>query len=567
MANFTVGKYLATRFEQIGLKHYFMVPGDYNLVLLDELLENENLEQIGCCNELNAAYAAEGYARVNGAGAVLTTFNVGAFSALNGVAGAYAERLPVIMVSSGPNTNELGSNHVLHHTMDNGDLSYQYEVFRQVTCKAVRIVHPDTAPALIDEAISAALRERKPAYIEIPCNLSAAPCPEPARFSTLPAWQPSNARMLTDAVDRAGDLLGKAKKPILLAGVHLRAYGAIDAFRELAEALGCAVAVMPNAKGFFPEDQPQYVGIYWGEVSSPQCQAIVDWSDLIVAAGPVFNDYTTVGWSALPSRQRLISAEPRKVRFCDVDFTGVALAEFLSDLAKKVQANPATMTQYQRLRRTESAPVAVAEVDPEAPLSRVEMWRQIEQDLDSNTTLLVETGDSWLNGIYSRLPGGARFEIEMQYGSIGWSVPASFGYAKGLEPGRRLVSVIGDGSFQLTAQEVSNMIRHGQEVLIFLVNNRGYVIESAIHDGPYNYYKNWDYAGLVDAFNAGDGAGLGLTAATAGELADAIRTARAHEGGPVLIECQIPNDDASPELISWGSKVAGVNGRLDPRFH
>lgn len=564
MADFTVGKYLATRFEQIGLKHYFMVPGDYNLVLLDELLENKNVEQIGCCNELNAAYAAEGYARVNGAGAVLTTFNVGAFSALNGVAGAYAERLPVIMVSSGPNTNDLGSNHVLHHTMDNGDLSDQYEVFRQVTCKAVRIVHPDTAPALIDEAISAALRERKPAYIEIPCNLSAAPCSAPAPFSTLPAWQPSNPRMLTDAVDRANDLLGNAKKPILLAGVHLRAYGAIDAFRELAEALGCAVAVMPNAKGFFPEDHPQYAGIYWGEVSSPQCQAIVDWSDLIVAAGPVFNDYTTVGWSALPPRHRLISAEPRKVRFSDVEFTGVALAEFLSDLAKKVQTNTATLTQYKRLHRT--AALAAADVDPTTPLSRVEMWRQIEQDLDSKTTLLVETGDSWLNGMYTRLPGGARFEIEMQYGSIGWSVPASFGYGMGLEPDRRLVSVIGDGSFQLTAQEVSNMIRHGQETLIFLVNNHGYVIESAIHDGPYNYYKNWDYAGLIAAFNAGDGAGLGLTAATAGELADAIGKAHAHKGGPVLIECQIPNDDASPELISWGSKVAGVNGRPDPRF-
>ena len=144
----------------------------------------------------------------------------------------------------------------------------------------------------------------------------------------------------------------------------------------------------------------------------------------------------------------------------------------------------------------------------------------------------------------------------MQWGSIGWSVPASFGYAMGLEAGRRLVSVIGDGSFQLTAQEVSNMIRHGQEILIFLVNNRGYVIESAIHDGPYNYYKNWDYAGLIDVFNAEDGAGVGLTATTAGELADAIEEARAHKGGPVLIECQIPNDDASPELISWGSKVA-----------
>jgi pyruvate decarboxylase/indolepyruvate decarboxylase len=566
MSNFTVGKYLAARFEQIGLKHYFMVPGDYNLVLLDELLENENLEQIGCCNELNAAYAAEGYARVNGAGAVLTTFNVGAYSALNGVAGAYAERQPVIIVSSGPNTNDVGSNHVLHHTVDNGTLADQYEIFRQVTCKAVRILHPETAPALIDEAIHAALRERKPAYIEIPCNLSAAPCPPPAPFSALPAYQPSNPRMLTDAVGRANELLQQAKKPILLAGVHLRAYGAIDAFRELAEALGCAVAVMPNAKGFFPEDHPQYVGIYWGEVSSPQCQAIVDWSDLVVSAGAVFNDYTTVGWSAQPSRQRLISAESGQVRLHDVEFTGVALAEFLSDLAKKVQTNTATLTQYQRLRRTTSAPVAAAEVDPATPLSRVEMWRQIEQDLDEKSTLLVETGDSWLNGMYTRLPGGARFEIEMQYGSIGWSVPATFGYAKGLEPDRRLVSVIGDGSFQLTAQEVSNMIRHGQETLIFLVNNRGYVIESAIHDGPYNYYKNWDYAGLIDVFNAGEGAGLGLVASTAGELAEAISKAHAHKGGPVLIECQIPNDDASPELISWGSKVARVNGRPDPRF-
>jgi pyruvate decarboxylase len=175
--------------------------------------------------------------------------------------------------------------------------------------------------------------------------------------------------------------------------------------------------------------------------------------------------------------------------------------------------------------------------------------------------LLVETGDSWLNGVFTRLPGGARFEIEMQWGSIGWAVPAAFGYAMGLEPDRRLVSVIGDGSFQLTAQEVANMIRHGQETLIFLVNNRGYVVESAIHDGPYNYIKNWDYAGLIDAWNAEDGHGLGLKATTGGELADAISKARTHKGGPVLIECQIAHDDCSPQLLEWGSKVARANAR------
>ena len=99
-------------------------------------------------------------------------------------------------------------------------------------------------------------------------------------------------------------------------------------------------------------------------------------------------------------------------------------------------------------------------------------------------TLLVETGDSWSNGTFTRLPGGARFEIEMQWGSIGWACPASFGYAMGMASDWRRVSVIGDGSFQLTAQEVANMIRYGQETTIFLVNNRGYVVESAIHDGP-----------------------------------------------------------------------------------
>ena len=560
MPEFTIGNYLATRLEQIGLKHYFMVPGDYNLVLLDQLLANKNMQQIGCCNELNASYAAEGYARVHGCGAVVTTMNVGSFSALNGVAGAYAERLPVIFVASGYNTNDASANHILHHSLGTHDFSYQYEMFKYVTCAAVRIVHPDNAPSMIDQAIRAALRERKPAYIEIACNLSDAPCVEPGPYEAILAAEESNSHALASAVDRATAMLAAATKPILLAGAHLRSsYGAIDAFRDVAEALGCAVAVMPDAKGFFPEDHPQYVGIYWGPVSSSGCEAVMDWADLILAAGPVFNDYTTVGWTGEPPAERMINASARDVRFPEAEYTNVAMADFLAGLAKNVQARDATLTQYHRIATVpaEQPPA----IDTSAQLTRAGLWHQIEQDLDSKTTLLVETGDSWSNGTFTRLPGGARFEIEMQWGSIGWAVGAAFGYAMGLEPDRRLVAVIGDGSFQLTAQEVANMIRYGQETLIFLVNNRGYVVESAIHDGPYNYFKNWDYAGLIDAWNADDGHGLGLQATTGKELADAISQARKHHGGPVLIECQIAHDDCSPQLLEWGSKVARANAR------
>ncbi len=149
---------------------------------------------------------------------------------------------------------------------------------------------------------------------------------------------------------------------------------------------------------------------------------------------------------------------------------------------------------------------------------------------------------------------------------IDWLVVgASFGYALDLEPGRRLVSLIGDGSFQLTAQEVAKMIRYGLNVTIFLINNHGYVIESAIHDGPYNYYKNWNYAALIQAWNAGDGHGLGLKATTSGELVDAIKKAREHTGGPILIECNIEHDDYSPQMNQWGKKVSSANSRPPQR--
>ncbi len=567
MARCTVGTYLAKRFEDVGLRHYFMVPGDYNLVLLDELLRNKNVQQVGCCNELNAAYAAEGYARANGVGALVVTFNVGALSALNGVAGAYAERLPVIFVSAGCNTNDPVANHLVHHSLGTHDLSYQYEMLRQVTCAAVRILHAEDAPGLIDHALRTALRERKPAYIEIACNLSTAPCAEPPPFETVMTSEPSSAPALAAAIEASAALLAGAKRPLLLAGPLLRSYGAIDAFRELAEALGCAVAVMPAAKGFFPEDHPQFIGIYWGGVSSPGCEPIVDWADMVLAAGPMFTDYSTVGWTAMPASERLIDVSPRSVRCPHTEYTDVAMADLLSALSRKVRKNDTTLVQYRREARRVQPEAASRSADGDgaargdAPLTRIELFRQVEKALDDKTTLLVETGDSWFNGMYLHLPEGARFEIEMQWGSIGWAVPASFGYAMGLEPDRRLVSVIGDGSFQLTAQEVASMIRHGQRTLIFLVNNRGYVIESEIHDGPYNYIKNWDYAGLMAAWNADDGHGLGLTVKTAAELARAIETAHEHEGGPVLIECQIAHDDCSPQLLKWGTRVALANER------
>jgi pyruvate decarboxylase len=554
---YTVGSYLAARLSQIGLKHHFAVAGDFNLVLLDELLTNKDLEQVYCCNELNCGYSAEGYARANGAAAAVTTFSVGAISAFNALAGAYAENLPVILVSGAPNTNDRATDHLLHHTLATHDFTYQLEMAKRITCAAVSITSAMDAPGQIDYALRTALNERKPAFIEIACNIAAAPCAAPGPASSLLNEDRSDSETLNAAATAAAEFLRGKRKPLLLIGSKLRAADAEKEAIELADSLGCAVAVMAAAKSFFPENHPQFAGIYWGEVSSLGTREIIDWSDAVVSIGAVFNDYSTVGWTGDPRGPGVLLADINRVQFAGHDFSRIRLRDFLAALARKVQKRDATMVEFLRIRAECGAEWSA---EPVGPLKRVEIVRQINSLITADTTVVAETGDAWFNGMLLKLPGGARFEIEMQWGSIGWSVPATFGYAVAA-PQRRVIAMIGDGSFQLTAQEVAQMIRRRLPVIIFLVNNHGYMIEVEIHDGPYNNIKNWDYAGLLEVFNAGEGHGLGLRATTSEELAKAIKLAIANREGPTLIECVIDRDDCSPQLISWGRLVANANAR------
>jgi pyruvate decarboxylase len=553
---YTVGSYLAARLSQIGLKHHFVVAGDFNLVLLAELLKNKELEQVCCCNQLNCGYAAEGYARACGAAAAVVTFSVGGLSAINAIGGAYAENLPVILVSGAPDTNDRATERLIHHTLATHDFSYQLEIAKRLTAAAVAITSPSDAPHQIDYAIRIALREKKPAYIEIACNIASSPCAAPGPISNVLEEEVSDPESLEAAIATAAEFLRGKRKPVLMIGSKLRAAGAEKQAIELAETLGCAVTVMAAAKSFFPEDHPQFAGIYLGEVSTRQAREIVDWSDAVLCIGTIFNDYSTVGWTAMPTGSILI-ADNGRVYLDGHDFARVCLRDFLSGLARKAETREATMVQYKRIR---SEPLVESPAVPGTKLTRVEMVRQIQGLVTSDCTIFVETGDSWFNGMRLKLPADARFEIEMQWGSIGWSVPATFGYAVGAR-NRRIIAMIGDGSFKLTAQEVAQMIRRKLPVIIFLINNHGHTIEVEIHDAPYNDIKNWDYAGLIQAFNADDGCGLGIRVSNGGELADAIEAAVANHDGPTLIECIIDRDDCSPELISWGRLVARANAR------
>ena len=551
----TIGGYLATRLEQVGIHHYFAIPGDYNLALFDRILENLNLTMISCCNELNAGYAADGYARARGAAAMLVTYSVGGLSAINAVAGHYAEDLPVIVISGGVNTHSEPENQILHHTL--GEVRYDYvrEMFKPVTVAVENIRFVEEAPTQIDRVIATCLRMRKPVYLEIACNIAIqeVPAPKPYQFHKKLFSDP---QALAEAVDHAAAMLNKALKPVALGGAKLRMAGALKAFLQFVEASGYAVAMMANAKSFFPENHPNFIGIYWGPVSTLGVEAVVESADVYLYAGPVLSDYASCGHTMEVSAAKLIHAGPDFVRLPGATYHDVQLAEFLENLAGKVKHNKTSLETFNRVR-TETIPEPPVQRD--ALISTRRLFAQIQGILDPNATLIAETGDSWFNAMGLKLPEDASFEIQMQYGSIGWSVGATLGYQLA-HPNRRVIACIGDGSFQMTAQEVSTMIRYGLKPIIFVMNNGGYTIEVEIHDGPYNVINNWNYADLVQVFNSVGGKGWGCQVTTEGEAEDAIKQALSHDGLS-LIEVVLDKDDCSKDLLEWGARVAANNSR------
>ncbi|KAK6290670.1 hypothetical protein POUND7_002211 [Theobroma cacao] len=557
----TLGRHLARRLVQVGVTDVFSVPGDFNLTLLDHLIAEPELKLIGCCNELNAGYAADGYARSRGVGACVVTFTVGGLSVLNAIAGAYSENLPLICIVGGPNSNDFGTNRILHHTIGLPDFSQELRCFQTVTCYQAVVNNLEDAHELIDTAISTALKESKPVYISISCNLAAIPhatfSREPVAFSLCPKL--SNKMGLEAAVEATAEFLNKAVKPVLVGGPKLRVAKACEAFVNLADASGYALAVMPSAKGLVPEHHPRFIGTYWGAVSTAFCAEIVESADAYLFAGPIFSDHSSVGYSLLLKKEKAIIVQPDRVVIASGPAFGcVSMKDFLGALAKRLKHNNTAYENHHRIFVTEGHPLKAS---PREPLRVNILFRHIQNLLSSETAVIVETGDSWFNCQKLKLPGGCGYEFQMQYGSIGWSVGATLGYAQAV-PEKRVIACIGDGSFQVTAQDVSTMLRCGQNTIIFLINNGGYTIEGQIHDGPYNVIKNWDYTALVDAIHNGEGNCWTTKVFCEEELIEAIDMAiGAKKDCLCFIEVIVHKNDTSKDVLEFGTRVSIANSR------
>jgi len=543
-----IGDFLLRRLKEAGVRHLFGVPGDYNLELLQQLQDTGELKWIGTCSELNASYAADGYARLNGLGALLVTNGVGPLAAINGVGGSYSEHVPVICISGSIPLRSIDRGLGMHHTMADGGFNHFLEAYAYVTAAQARLT-PRNAVIEIDRLILTAWREKLPVYMELPSDIAYLDIEVPTNPLVL-ADPPSDPERLRSCIAAIAERLSTAASPAILVDADADRFGVAPELMRLAEKVQAPVAVVIAAKAAIDETFAHYLGVYNGKASEPQVRRAIEASDCLLAIGYRPIEVTTGDFTAsLPVHT--IHARGHSVDIGDDNYQAVTLKEVLTGVIDAVPR----VTNRARCQVGAAVTVAPANGDASAQLTQAAYWQAMQGYLSEGDVLFVDNGTAFtLFGL--KFPPKCTLVGSVNWGSIGYSVGALLG-ALTAAPERRHILFVGDGSFQVSAQELSTILRHDHKPVIFLVNNGGYTIERGYlgKDETYNDIANWSYADLPKVFRR-DTSARSFVVKTNGDLQKALS---ASNDTMIFVESIMDRYDALAPIINSGNKGADLD--------
>ena len=531
-----LGDFLVAYLKRAGVTHIFGLPGDLVLALFHRFGRDRDLEIVTLSHEPAVGFAADGYARsTRRLGVVCVTYGAGGHNVINPVAGAYAEQVPLLVVSGGPGEAEQKLSGVHHQAKD---VEGQCRMFAEVTCAARVLRHPERAAEEVAEVVQAVMTQHRPGYLEIHRDMVGVPIPVPKAIQSWTGSFPapaSDRRKLAEAVGDTLAHLERARRPVLIGGIELYRASAERDFLRLAEKLGVAVVTTVDAKGLFPMDHPLHMGIHMGPFSPPAIEKRVRGADLVLALGTVLTDMNLGAARPQVRRERSVWAVGGRVNVSFHTYTDVMLRDFVSALAaERLPRFREKVVYHDNLKRSDAA-------RPSARLSVNEMLLELNRFLDAHPGyhVLAESGDALFGGLELRLRGGGLYFSQGYYASMGFAVPAALGAQIGT--GRRPLVLTGDGAFQMTGPEISHAPRLGLSPIAVLINNNGWQIFR-----PVSPRKDlleippWPYAELAQAWG-----GIGFRAASRAELREALRAA--HEVNEfAVIECRVAPDDLSP---------------------
>jgi indolepyruvate decarboxylase len=487
----SIGNFLLRRLDEVGIRHVFGVPGDYNLEFMQQLEDRGAPAWVGTCNELNGSYAADGYARIHGLSALAVTYGVGALSSINGIAGACSEHVPVVCICGSLPLRSLERGELMHHTLADGGRGNFYRVFAEVTAAQAEL-SPENAVVEVDRLILTAWRRKLPVYLELPSDIAYIEIDtpdEPLRLTTAP----SNRERLEACAKAILTRLASAKSPAFLLDLDADRFDVSRQVNLLAEKLQMPVAVLNTCKAGFAETSPLFAGVYLGVASADATRNAVEKSDCLLTVGLRRLDSTSAFFTdSMPASAIHLKASSVNM---DLDnYQAVSLPDLLEQLIER--SAPASTRRGPVMPPRPAAPAA-----SQAPLTQAFYWKALEKFLRPGDVIIAEDGTSNSGATEMHLPADCSFITQAVWGSIGYSVGALLGTLCAA-PGRRHILFVGDGSFQLTAQELSTILRLDLKPYIFLINNRGYTIERAIlgKNARYNDVANWRYTDLPEAF-------------------------------------------------------------------
>jgi indolepyruvate decarboxylase len=531
-AGLSIGQYLIRRLQDYGIRDVFGIPGDYVLAFYS-MLQQSPINVVGCTREDCAGFAADAYARVNGMGALCVTYCVGGLSVCNSIAGAYAEKSPVVLITGSPGLGERTNNPLLHHKVR--DFRTQMEVFEKLCVAGTELSDPVTAFREIDRVLDAAARFKRPVYIEIPRDMvGVVPHIAHAFQRSEPVSDPSAA---AEAADEAAARISSCERPVILAGVEIHRFALQDKLLAFAEKAQIPIAATLLGKSVVRETHPLYVGIYEGAMGRAEVTQFVEQSDLVILLGTFMTDVNLGIYTANLDPARCIYATSEQLRIRHHHYHGVLLGDFLDHLIAR-QPTPPKRTIPPAIRGERPK----FELQADAPITVTRMFARLNEQIDDETIVVADIGDSLFGATDLVTHERTDFLSPAYYTSMGFAVPAALG-AQVARPNERVLAICGDGAFQMTGMELSSIVRLGFSPVIIVLDNQGYGTERFLHPGDweFNEIQQWQYAKLPEVL----GGGRGYDVRTEGEFDAAITQAWEDRSGPSLIQVRLDRNDAS----------------------
>jgi len=546
----TIGKYLLDRLAELGVKHIFGVPGDY-VLRFDKLIEQHQTQFINTTRENCAGYSADAYARMKGLGVACITYGVG-INITNALAQAYVESSPLVVISGTVGTDEFKRHTTLHHMINksitaHGDRT-QFDIFKNVTVDQAILDQPDQAAALIDRVLTTCLQQKKPVYIEIPRNMVDQPLPDQVQKPLTWSYPPSDPEALNEALEETKRILSLCKRPLIWAGHEVLRFGLSKMLLRFAEENQIPIVSSLLGKSVVSEHHPLFAGVYQGEMSKKEVSDLIHESDCLLIAGVIMHDLDTGIFTAKTDHEHRIQANSYSLTIGHHQYPTVSLVDYLHGL-QKIQLPHKMEKKHQS--RASRLPEKFKPL-PHAPTTTKKVFECIQSHLKPDNILVSDVGDC-LFGSSDLVLGENSFIACAYFASLGFGAPATIG-AQIADPQRRVVAIIGDGGFQMTAMELAAAVRYHLDPIIIVLNNHGYGTERILLEGAYNDIQDWNYTKIPEVI----GGGIGMKATTEEELEAAFEQAFNQRGTFYLIEVELGKLDFSPGLNRLGELLGSI---------